>query len=140
MRYIKHNDPQSTYALHVLNNKHGYGLISSTVSLLKQVCNVPLLIPFEQFYIPSPCHYNKLVLDRTQESTTQCISWHLTFILHHTKDLDPYACHPTYLVHHSTGNFHTCNYNQIFYIFYNFYNNLTFITIFLSFRCTYSCL
>jgi len=31
MRYIKHIDPKSTYALHVLNNKHGYGLISNTV-------------------------------------------------------------------------------------------------------------
>lgn len=26
MGYIKHNVPQSTYALHVLSNKHGYGL------------------------------------------------------------------------------------------------------------------
>ena len=104
MRYIKHNDPQSAYALHVLNNKHGYGLISNTVSLLKQVCKGPLRVPFGQFYIPSHCHYNKRVLDPTQESTTQCISWYLTFILHHTKHLDPYACLPTYLVHHSTGN------------------------------------
>jgi hypothetical protein len=33
-RYIKHNDTQSVYALHVLNNKHEYGPISDTMSLL----------------------------------------------------------------------------------------------------------
>jgi hypothetical protein len=30
MRYIKHNNPKSAYALHILNNKHEYGPINDT--------------------------------------------------------------------------------------------------------------
>jgi hypothetical protein len=34
-RYIKTNDPKSAYALHVLNNKHEFGHIISTMTLIK---------------------------------------------------------------------------------------------------------
>jgi hypothetical protein len=33
--YIRHNEPQSAYALHILNNKHEYGPINNTMILLK---------------------------------------------------------------------------------------------------------
>jgi len=58
IRYIKHNDPQSAYALHILNNKHEYGPINDTMTLLKHINKATLLIPFEQIYIQS-YHQNK---------------------------------------------------------------------------------
>ena len=38
-RYIKHNEPQSTHALHILNCKHKYGTFGDTVTLLKHIDN-----------------------------------------------------------------------------------------------------
>jgi hypothetical protein len=52
MRYIKQNDPQLAYALHVLNYKRAYGTVNNIISLLKQVNKGILLIPLEQFKIP----------------------------------------------------------------------------------------
>ena len=50
-RYIKNNNPQSAYALHILNNKHEYGPVEKTMTLLKPVKNTSLLTPYEQFFI-----------------------------------------------------------------------------------------
>ena len=33
--YIRHNEPQSAYTLHILNNKHEYSPINNTMTLLK---------------------------------------------------------------------------------------------------------
>jgi hypothetical protein len=57
LRYIKQQDPQSTYAVHILKNNHEYGPINTTMSLLKQITKTAPLIPCEQFYIQS--HYYK---------------------------------------------------------------------------------
>ena len=35
IRYIKYNNPQSAYALHILNNRHEYGPIDKNMTLLK---------------------------------------------------------------------------------------------------------
>ena len=58
--YIKHNNPQSAYALHILNKKHKYGPINDTMILLKHInkTKTTLLIQFEQLYIQS-YHHNK---------------------------------------------------------------------------------
>jgi hypothetical protein len=53
IRYMKHNEPQSAYALHILNNKHEYGPIKDRMTLLKHVDKTTLLIPYEQLYIQS---------------------------------------------------------------------------------------
>jgi hypothetical protein len=34
-RYIETNDPKSAYAMHILNNKHEYGPLKSTMELLR---------------------------------------------------------------------------------------------------------
>jgi len=41
--YVRHNEPQSAYALHILNNKHEYGPISNTMTLLKHIYKTSLL-------------------------------------------------------------------------------------------------
>ena len=52
-RYIKHNDPQSAYALHILNNRHEYGTITDTMELLQHISNPTMLLPSEQLFIHS---------------------------------------------------------------------------------------
>jgi len=37
VRYVRNNEPQSACALHILNNKHEYGPINNTITLL----NIP---------------------------------------------------------------------------------------------------
>jgi len=49
--YIRNKDPQSAYALHILNNRHEYGPLTDTMSLLKPIQKPSLLIPYEQLYI-----------------------------------------------------------------------------------------
>ena len=50
-RYIKNSNPQSAYALHILNNQHEYHPMEKTMALLKPVKNTSLLTPYEQFFI-----------------------------------------------------------------------------------------
>ena len=59
--YIKHNNPQSAYALHILNKKHKYGPINDTMILLKHINKTTLLILFEQLYIQSYHHHKQLI-------------------------------------------------------------------------------
>ena len=61
IRYIKHNNPQSSYPLHILKNKHEYVSINDTLTLLKHITKPTLLIPFEQLYIHS-YHYHKQLI------------------------------------------------------------------------------
>jgi len=49
--YIKNNNPQSAYALHILNNQYEYSPMEKTMTLLKPVKNTSLLTPYEQFFI-----------------------------------------------------------------------------------------
>jgi hypothetical protein len=37
--YLKNNDPQSAYAQHILHNRHEYGPIDKTMTLLKPLSN-----------------------------------------------------------------------------------------------------
>ena len=61
MRYIKNNNPRSAYALHILNNRHEYGKINDTMTLLKPINKPHLLLPFEQMYIQTLYHNNELI-------------------------------------------------------------------------------
>jgi hypothetical protein len=60
IRYIK-NDPQSAYAAHILENRHQFGNIADTVTLLHPVNNATLLLPYEQLYIQSHHQKGKLI-------------------------------------------------------------------------------
>jgi hypothetical protein len=82
MRYNKQNDPQSAYAIHILNNKQAYEPVNNTTSSLKHVKKGPLLIPFERFYIQSHYHHNQLVLE--QNTGDRNPMYQLIFDLHIT--------------------------------------------------------
>jgi hypothetical protein len=51
IRYVKSNNPQSAFALHILNNRHEYGTINEIMTLLKAIKHAPSLIPYEQLFI-----------------------------------------------------------------------------------------
>jgi len=59
--YIKNNDLRSAYALHILNCRYEYGNIDDTMTLLKQINTPTLLLPYEQMYIQSFHHNNKII-------------------------------------------------------------------------------
>jgi len=61
MRYIRYNNPQSAYTLHILQNQHEYSQMNSTITLLKPLNNPSLLLPYEQYYIQSLHHEGKLI-------------------------------------------------------------------------------
>jgi hypothetical protein len=60
-RYIKNNDPQSAYALYILNCRHEYGNINDTMTQLKHINSPSLLLPHEQKYIQLFHHNNQLI-------------------------------------------------------------------------------
>jgi hypothetical protein len=63
MRYIKNNNPQSAFALRILNNRHEYGPIDEIMTLLKNVKHTPSLIPYEQFFIQAHHQQNILIAE-----------------------------------------------------------------------------
>jgi hypothetical protein len=61
LRYIKTNNPQSAYAQHILHNRHEYGTLAETMTLIKPIQNESMLLPFEQFHIQSLHQTGKLI-------------------------------------------------------------------------------
>jgi hypothetical protein len=64
IRYIRNNDPQSAYALHILQNAHEYGNITDTMALLKPIQKTSMLLPYEQFYIQLYHHEDILISEQ----------------------------------------------------------------------------
>ena len=52
-RYIRYNNPQSTYAQQFLHNRHEYGPIDHSMTILKLLKDTNLLTPYEQYFIQS---------------------------------------------------------------------------------------
>jgi len=86
-RYIKHNEPQSAYTLHILNNKHEHGPIKDSMTLLKHIEKPSLLIPYEQLNIQSYHRNNQLIPE--QHSNEQNPVYQLIYNRHNTS-------HPTW--------------------------------------------
>jgi len=51
IRYIRNNDPQPACAQHILQNRHEYGSITDTMTLLKPIHKMSMLTPYEQLFI-----------------------------------------------------------------------------------------
>ena len=69
IRYIRYNNPQSAYALHILQNQHEYGQMNSIMTLLKPLNNPSLLIPYEQYYIQTLHREGKLIPEQSPGET-----------------------------------------------------------------------
>ena len=51
IRYIRNNNPQSACAQHILQNRHEYGSITDTMTLLKPIHEMSMLTLYEQLFI-----------------------------------------------------------------------------------------
>ena len=69
IRYIRYNNPQSAYALHILQNQHEYDQINSTMTLLKPLNNPTLFLSYKQYYIQSLHHEGKLIPEQNPGET-----------------------------------------------------------------------
>ena len=74
-RYIKTNDPKSAYALHVLNNRHEYGPIETTMSLIRSCRKGSHMNTLENFYIQD--YYQKDILIPEQQLGEHCILFNI---------------------------------------------------------------
>ena len=68
-RYIRNNDPQSAYALHILKNQHEYGPMNDTMTLLKQEHKTPMLISYEQLFIQTYHKHGLLIQEQHMGDT-----------------------------------------------------------------------
>jgi len=69
IRYIRSNNPQSAYALYILQNRHEYGPVNNTMTLIKHINNRSLLLPYEQYHIQSLHHNRKLIPEQNPGDT-----------------------------------------------------------------------
>ena len=60
IRYIRYNIPQSAYAQLILNNRHDYGSIDNTMSLLKHINHKLIQLPHEELYIQTQTAYFRI--------------------------------------------------------------------------------
>jgi len=67
--YIRTNSPQSAYALHNLQNRHEYGPMDNTMTLLKRTNNRSLLLPYEQYHTQALHHNRKLIPEQSPGDT-----------------------------------------------------------------------
>jgi len=67
---MKNDDPQSPYALHILQNIHEYGSLKDTMSLLKPMHKTSMLIPYEQLLIQTFHHKGKLIPEQNCSEQT----------------------------------------------------------------------
>lgn len=84
VRYIKSNDPRSTYALHILNCRNEYGNINDTMTLIKQINKPTLLFPYEQMYVQSFHHNNDLIPEQ-HPNITPCLNSSSTNAIRHNQ-------------------------------------------------------
>ena len=61
IRYVRTNNPISTYALHIFNNSHEYGSHEHTMQLLKACGKVKAMNCWESFYMQVLQQQNLLI-------------------------------------------------------------------------------
>jgi hypothetical protein len=64
IRYIRHNNPQSAYAQHILRNLHEYGPIDHLMTILKPLNDTTLLTPYEQYFIQTLYQKGQLITEQ----------------------------------------------------------------------------
>jgi hypothetical protein len=59
--YIRHNNPPSAYAQHILQNWHDNGTTDHLMTLLKPLNDMNLLTPYEQYFIQTLYQKRQLI-------------------------------------------------------------------------------
>ena len=65
-RYIRQNNPQSAYALHILNIQHEFSPAHNTIKLIKQYCKHRNLLLWEIFHIQNYSRNNQLINEQSK--------------------------------------------------------------------------
>ena len=60
LRYVRNNNPTSAYALHILDNRHEFGLAEETLKLLKPCTKGMRMNCWEVLFMHIHCKYNIL--------------------------------------------------------------------------------
>ena len=111
IRYIRHNNPQSAYALHILQNQHEYGPLNSAMTLLKPLNNPNLLLPYDQYYIQTLRHEGKLIPEQNPGETYPLFQTAIKPAFHTNKTVMPQpAYHMTPAAPHRNANTHRTRY------------------------------
>ena len=63
-RSIRNNNPTSAYALHILQNRHEYGPMNTTMNILKPLSTPSILTPHELFFLQSFHKEGKLISEQ----------------------------------------------------------------------------
>jgi len=61
IRYVRSNNPQSAFALRILQNQHEYVQMNNIMALLKPLNSQNMLMPYGQYYIQALCPEGKLI-------------------------------------------------------------------------------
>jgi len=69
IKYIRTNSPLSTYALHILQNRHEYGTVADTLQLLKTCQKGTHMNCSEAIYM-QVLHQHKVLIKEQQVSQT----------------------------------------------------------------------
>jgi len=64
IRYIKTNNPQSAYAMHILHNRHEYGTAKETLRLLRPCSKGSQMSNWEAMFIQHHYHRNTLITEQ----------------------------------------------------------------------------
>jgi hypothetical protein len=65
IRYIKNNNGQSAYAIHILNNLHNFGPIDTTMTLIHKAHKGKRMNTLENYYIQYFQFHNKIIQEQT---------------------------------------------------------------------------
>jgi hypothetical protein len=68
IRYIRNNQPQSAYTEHILRNKHEYGKLENTMTLIKHINKPSKLIHYEQLIMQQVYRVSQEECARLRES------------------------------------------------------------------------
>ena len=66
IRYIKHNNPPSAYAQHILQNRQEYGPMDHLMTILKPLNDTTFLTPYEQYFIQFFYQKGQLIPEQAQ--------------------------------------------------------------------------
>jgi hypothetical protein len=107
-RYIKTNNPQSSYDVHISNNRHEYGPLYSTMELLKLCKKGWCMNALENYYIHWCQHKNSLIQEQDVGEInpySHLFSQPVKICMHQTKTqllMHNYNLNRQYTIYHRT--------------------------------------
>jgi hypothetical protein len=80
IRYIRHNNPTSEYAMHILNNRHELGPVEQTLKLLKPCTKGTRMNCWEALYIYTYTTDAVHWFPSSRSTPTPSLTWHAYYV------------------------------------------------------------